>query len=140
MNFKNWYNYSTPEFKIKNGGNYSIEKPSIWKLDFIIKKNTTIKLEFNFSWNSLITIISHENGTVKRFQLKRQSIWKPNYLLTNDSNQQLCCITSQFSWKNWKTNYQIIENEIFPVIEDIEILYLSIIHCIVMKNNNATGA
>ncbi len=140
INYKSWYNYTNPELKIKNGGNYSIEKPSIWKLDFKIKKSTNLLFEFNFSWNTSVTIISHENGTIKRFQLKRESIWKSNYILTDDSSRQLCRVTSKFSWKTWKTNHELIENGSIPTSEHKEILYLSIIHCIIMLNNNAAGA
>lgn len=140
MSYKSWYNYSTPDFKIKNGGNYSIEKPSIWKLDFKIKKSTNLLFEFNFSWNTAVTIISHENGATKRLQLKRKSRWKSNYILSDDSNHQLCTISSEFSWKTWKTNYSISESVTNPISEHKEILYLSIIHCIIMLNNNAAGA
>ena len=90
--------------------------------------------------DSSITIISLENGVIKRLQLKRKSIWKSNYVLVDESSRELGVISSSFSWKTWKTNYEILQNDSFSISEHIEILYLSIIHCIIMLNNNAAGA
>jgi hypothetical protein len=140
MNYKSWYNYSTPELKSKNSGSFYVEKPSIWKLDFKIKKGANLLFEFNFNWNTSVTIIFYENDAIKRLQLKRESIWKSNYILIDDSSRQYCRVSSKFSWKTWKTNYDLIENGIIPTSEHKEILYLSIIHCIIMLNNNAAGA
>ena len=87
-----------------------------------------------------ITIIFHENGVIKRLQLKRKSIWKSNYVLVDESSRELGVISSSFSWKTWKTNYEILQNDSFSISEHIEILYLLIIHSIIMLNNNAAGA
>ncbi|NHN25081.1 hypothetical protein FIA58_005255 [Flavobacterium jejuense] len=87
MNYKDWFN-SKPYINCKNGSNYIFEKPSVWKLDFIVKKNVTVLLEFSFNWNSSITIISQKKGIVKKMFVKMESIWKSNYILVNNSNHQ----------------------------------------------------
>ena len=74
------------------------------------------------------------------FKLKRKSIWKSNYSLLNEEGKELLFISCQYQWKIWKTKYYIQENTTFTS-NNKEILYLTLIHCIInLKNRAATVA
>jgi len=136
MTYLGWFNSHNPSFKIKNKNTYRIEKPSIWKTNFKVISLNQVVLECNFKWNGHVIIQLYENDEVKKMTLKLQSIWKSNYIVFNELGNEILKVECKYSWKNWKTNYNIHEHINFAT-SNKEILYLSLIHCIIVLKNMA---
>lgn len=133
LSYEKWYNHNNPKISIENKTNCSIEKMNIWKSNFKAKIKDKVILEFIFGWNSIIKINYIENEI-----LKKESFWNSNYIILDGLENQICKIETKYTWRNWKTNY-IITNYNFPYTENKELIYLTIIHCIILLNISASA-
>ncbi|VXC22924.1 conserved hypothetical protein [Flavobacterium sp. 9AF] len=139
MNYIGWLNSTHPSFDINNKKNYLLDKPSMWKSNFKIVSFNQVILEFNFRWNGNITIKWNDNNHVKIVTLRLQSIWKSNYVLYNETGNEILIIKCKYDWKTWKSNYTITESTNL-ISNHKEVLYLSLIHCIITLKNMAAAA
>lgn len=138
MNYKGWFNGNKPTFFINDSVNFILKKTSIWKFDFsIFKKNQKI-LSAIFQWNGSVHLKLYDESKTEVFKLKRKSIWKSNYSLLNEEGKELLFISCQYQWKIWKTKYYIQENTTFTNTNK-EILFLTLIHCIINLKNRAAA-
>ncbi|MBF02919.1 MAG: hypothetical protein CMP76_06445 [Flavobacterium sp.] len=138
MDYKGWFNSNYPSFFINGSGNFIIKKPSIWKSNFSIYNGNQKILSSLFQWNGSVLLKLFNQSNVEVFKLKRKSVWKSNYVLLNEKGNELLFIYCQYQWKIWKTKYYIQENTTFTS-NNKEILYLTLIHCIINLKNRAAA-
>lgn len=138
MDYKGWFNSNYPSFFINGSGNFIIKKPSIWKSNFSIYNGNQKILSSLFQWNGSVLLKLFNQSNVEVFKLKRKSVWKSNYVLLNEKENELLFIYCQYQWKIWKTKYYIQENTTFTS-NNKEILYLTLIHCIINLKNRAAA-
>lgn len=136
--YPNRYSISKAKILLKSSEEFYTSKKSNWKSDFYIMQGDKAVLEFNFSWNGSVQISSYFEKQTQKYLLKRKGLWNSDYLLINEKNDQVCSIKPEFKWKNFKTSYQInILND--TDFTENEVLFLSIIHCIILINTMAAA-
>ncbi|WP_438965735.1 hypothetical protein [Flavobacterium sp.] len=133
LNYSSWFNIAKVALEINTLGIFEITRKSSWKSDFYVSKNNKKILEFTFSWNNLLKVTSCLNEEQVVFKLVRKGFWGNKFLLLDENNNEICIILPQSKWKNFKTIYKIEEINTDFYLEK-EVLYLSLIHCIVQIN------
>lgn len=137
--YQNWFCISKAKISIKNLGDFLVAKKSTWKSDFYIIQNDLVVLEYTFNWKGTFQITSHFEKDIKKYNLKRKGFWKTDYLLIDENNTEICAIKSEFNWRKFKTSYEINVLDNNDSMQN-QVLYLSLIHCIILIRALAASA
>lgn len=137
--YQNLFSISKAKIILDSTEEFYTSKKSNWKSDFYVMHNEKAVIEFNFSWNGSVHISSYSEEQTKKYVLKRKGFWNSDYVLINEKNGLVCSVKPEFKWKKFKTSYHInILNDID--FAQYDVLFLSIIHCIILINTMAAVA
>lgn len=137
--YQNLFSVSKAKIILQSTEEFYTSKKSNWKSDFYIMQDEKAVLEFSFKWNGSVHISSCFEEQTQKYILKRKGFWNSDYVLINEKNDIVCSIKPEFKWKKFKTSYHInILNDID--FTQYDVLFLSIIHCIILINTMAAVA
>ena len=121
------------------GSTYALTSRGFWRTITEVKKGEKVLLECRYTWKGMdITDPRHPN---QGYFLRVRGLWKSGYVLLDRQEKVLLTIESEFSWKTWKSSYEITCDDTFGNTDDEMMLVLVAAHFFRMyQASTASGA
>lgn len=103
ITYPKWYSM-TADLELMES-KYTIRGRGFWQTVQEVKKGGRVLLEVRYKWKGLE--LSQPNDAGRPYLLKHKGFWGGSYVLTDHKGVELMAITSDFSWKKIRSNYNI---------------------------------
>lgn len=129
LNYKGWSSVKS-EISLPKGEIFILDSKSMWKSEFQLKQGEKSILICTMNWSGNFLIKSNFDAAEKNFTFKSKGFWGKSYVLVDEKGNQLAEITTNYSWKGFKTEYTIETTADFDNLTHNTILMLIMVHCI----------
>ncbi|TGD59118.1 hypothetical protein [Flavobacterium humi] len=116
------------EINLHNGEKFSIDPKSFWKSSFELKQNGKTLLEYAMNFGGTFAFKSSVNDPDVAFTMKSKGFWGKSYVILDKKGDQMAQIMLGYSWKTFKSQYDIQTVPAFDALPLRDVLVLSMVH------------